>query len=145
MNGMNSKINDKNKINVPSVAINTNARNASATGSAVKSKQNEGSNNLARRLRDDYYGVSRARALQICEEFGYLPNTNLNRISKEAITRIYAYARSEGMVREIMQQRIKRSNKANTVASIRMRRGLPTRGQRTQTNASTASRLNSQR
>jgi small subunit ribosomal protein S13 len=99
------------------------------------------SGSLLNHLRS-FYGVGRTRGAQICEEFGYLPTALYGGRSSEAVTRIDAYARGEEVVRLVRSRHVKRKVKLGTFAGIRRRRGLPARGQRTQTNASTAGRLN---
>ena len=86
------------------------------------------------------YGIGRSTAQKICNAAGVpwdrkvkdLTDTDLERI-REEIGRIAI----EGDLRRELNAHMKRLTSINCYRSIRHRRGLPVRGQRTKTNART--------
>lgn len=89
------------------------------------------------------YGIGQSRVISLCRQLGFLPTTLLKRLSFENQTRIEQYIKDIGKLeRDQMVYRIHHKVKNNTVQGIRMRLGRPVRGQRTQTNANTAQKLN---
>lgn len=89
-------------------------------------------------------GIGVVEATNLCRQYSILPATPWGRLSSERRTRLdracWVLAGRANLKRASSLKA-----KADTVKGIRIRRGLPSRGQRTQTNASTAKRLNSNR
>lgn len=89
-------------------------------------------------------GVGVIEGTKLCRQYNLLPSTPWGRLSAERKNRL---ERAIWLVeaRVLFKTTSSLKGKADTVKGIRIRRGLPSRGQRTQTNASTAKRLNSNR
>jgi small subunit ribosomal protein S13 len=87
------------------------------------------------------HGIGRTSALKICQEAGIDPNGRMKDVSEDGIGRMAAILdRSyvvEGALRRQVMQNIARLRDIQCYRGARHRRGLPTRGQRTRTNART--------
>jgi small subunit ribosomal protein S13 len=87
------------------------------------------------------FGVGRTTARKICLELGLDPDTRVHALTDEEVNRIRTYVdanlKVEGDLRRDVQQDIKRKMEIGCWAGLRHRKGLPVRGQRTQTNART--------
>ncbi len=87
------------------------------------------------------FGVGRSTAVQITEAVGIAPSTRVKDLTDEEVLRIRAWIdsnlKTEGDLRREVSQDIKRKMEIGCHAGIRHRKGLPVRGQRTQTNART--------
>lgn len=87
------------------------------------------------------FGVGRSTAQSITEATGIDPNTRVKDLTEEEVMRIRAYIdsnlKTEGDLRREVSQDIKRKMEIGCHQGIRHRKGLPVRGQRTQTNART--------
>ncbi|MEJ5253878.1 MAG: 30S ribosomal protein S13 [Acidimicrobiales bacterium] len=87
------------------------------------------------------YGIGRRTSQQICEATGISPDTRVHSLTDEEVARIRAYIdqnlKVEGDLRREVDQDIKRKMEIGCYQGLRHRRGLPVRGQRTQTNART--------
>lgn len=88
------------------------------------------------------YGIGPTTAVRILEAANIDPNIRAKDLSPEQINAIIqAISASklpiEGDLRREIQQNLKRLQAINCYRGIRHRRGLPVRGQRTQTNART--------
>ena len=87
------------------------------------------------------FGIGRTTAQLICEQTGIDPNTRVRDLTDEEVNRIRAWVdanlKVEGDLRREVQQDIKRKMEIGCWQGLRHRRGLPVRGQRTQTNART--------
>jgi small subunit ribosomal protein S13 len=87
------------------------------------------------------FGIGRTTAQKICSELGLDPNTRVHTLTDEEVNRIRTYVdanlKVEGDLRRDVQQDIKRKMEIGCWAGLRHRKGLPVRGQRTQTNART--------
>jgi small subunit ribosomal protein S13 len=87
------------------------------------------------------FGIGRTLARRVCEATGIDPNTRVRELTDDEIARlrnwIDANAKVEGDLRRDISQDIKRKMEIGCYQGIRHRRGLPVRGQRTQTNART--------
>ncbi|MBT8144392.1 MAG: 30S ribosomal protein S13 [Gammaproteobacteria bacterium] len=86
------------------------------------------------------FGVGRSTAQKICDNAGVAPDTKIKDLTepevdklREEITKLTV----EGDLRRETSMNIKRLMDLGTYRGIRHRRGLPLRGQRTQTNART--------
>ena len=87
------------------------------------------------------FGIGRSTARKICAELGLNPDTRVHTMTDEEVSRIRAYVdnnlKVEGDLRRDIQQDIKRKMEIGCWQGLRHRKGLPVRGQRTQTNART--------
>ena len=87
------------------------------------------------------FGIGRTTAQKICVELGLDVNTRVRDLTDEEVNRIRAYVDAnlevEGDLRREVQQDIRRKMEIGCWQGLRHRKGLPVRGQRTQTNART--------
>jgi small subunit ribosomal protein S13 len=87
------------------------------------------------------FGVGRTTAQKICSELGLDPDQRVRDLTDEEVNRIRVWVdnnlRVEGDLRREVQQDIRRKMEIGCWQGLRHRRGLPVRGQRTQTNART--------
>ena len=85
------------------------------------------------------YGIGRTISQQVIEKLGLDPNMRAHHLSDEDISRLNRVLTSEyiieGDLRRQVQNNIKRLISGNCYRGMRHRLGLPTRGQRTRTNA----------
>jgi small subunit ribosomal protein S13 len=87
------------------------------------------------------FGIGNTSAGQIIKAADVLPSTRCSDLTDEEITRIRAIIdenyQTEGDLRRLYSQNIKRLTEIGSAAGRRHRVGLPVRGQRTRTNART--------
>lgn len=87
------------------------------------------------------YGIGRSRALKILEATGVNPNTRVRDLTEDEANRLREEIEKnyvvEGDLRREVQLNIRRLIDIGSYRGLRHRRGLPTRGQRTRTNART--------
>ena len=87
------------------------------------------------------FGIGNTRALEILEKAGVDPNKKTNDWTDSEVTAINRVIsdeyKVEGTLRTEVQMNIKRLQDIGSFRGIRHRKGLPVRGQRTQTNART--------
>jgi len=86
------------------------------------------------------YGVGRTRARQICASVGVVPSTKMKDINDSEMDKLrdeVAKYTVEGDLRREVTMNIKRLMDLGCYRGLRHRRGLPSRGQRTRTNART--------
>jgi small subunit ribosomal protein S13 len=87
------------------------------------------------------YGIGSSVANQICTHAAVSGETKVRELTDDEISRIREYIDRnfivEGELRKQVRQNIQRLVEINSYRGIRHRRGLPVRGQRTQTNART--------
>jgi small subunit ribosomal protein S13 len=87
------------------------------------------------------YGICRTTAQKICAELGLDPNTRVHNLTDDEVNRIRSYVdanlKVEGDLRRDVQADIRRKIEIGCWQGLRHRKGLPVRGQRTQTNART--------
>ena len=87
------------------------------------------------------YGIGRTRALQTLAATGVSGDTRVNNLSDEELLKLRDWIDTtyqvEGDLRREVQADIRRKVEIGSYQGIRHRRGLPVRGQRTQTNART--------
>jgi small subunit ribosomal protein S13 len=87
------------------------------------------------------YGIDRTRSREITEALSIDPDTRVRDLTDDEVARIRnhieATLKVEGDLRREVQQDIKRKMEIGCWQGLRHRRGLPVRGQRTQTNART--------
>jgi small subunit ribosomal protein S13 len=85
------------------------------------------------------YGIGRSRARKILERANVTDGIKVRDLSEDEILRIQRVIQEEGGVegdlRKEVAMNIKRLIETGSYRGIRHRRGLPTRGQRTHTNA----------
>ena len=87
------------------------------------------------------FGVGRTTAQKVCQATDIDLNTRVRDLTDEEVARlrtwIDANLKVEGDLRRDIQQDIKRKMEIGCYQGLRHRKGLPVRGQRTQTNART--------
>jgi small subunit ribosomal protein S13 len=87
------------------------------------------------------YGIGRSRAKAILDRANVAEGIKVKELSEDEILRIQRVIQEEGMVegdlRKEVAVNIKRLIEVGSYRGIRHRRGLPSRGQRTHTNART--------
>ena len=87
------------------------------------------------------FGIGRTRSQEICIVLDISPNTRVRDLTDDEVARIRNHIEAtfkvEGDLRREVQQDIKRKMEIGCWQGLRHRRGLPVRGQRTQTNART--------
>lgn len=86
------------------------------------------------------YGIGKSGAKKIVEEAGIDPKRRLNDLTDNELTsirNIVAKSSVEGDLRSLISINIKRLMDSGCYRGIRHRKGLPVRGQRTNTNART--------
>ncbi|MCY3595671.1 MAG: 30S ribosomal protein S13 [Bacteroidetes bacterium] len=87
------------------------------------------------------YGVGRSRAQEILERVGLDPNARPENWTEEQTKKVRRLIEDhyivEGQLRSEIQMSVKRLMDIGCYRGLRHRRGLPVRGQRTQTNART--------
>jgi small subunit ribosomal protein S13 len=87
------------------------------------------------------FGIGRTSAKQIIQDAQVEPSTRCGELSDKEITNIRAIVdkdyQTEGDLRRVYSQNIKRLTEIGSATGRRHRVGLPVRGQRTRTNART--------
>lgn len=87
------------------------------------------------------YGVGRSNTMKILAETGVSPDTRVRDLTEEEVSKlreaIERGVKVEGELRTEISQNVKRLIEIGSYRGLRHRRGLPTRGQRTKTNART--------
>lgn len=87
------------------------------------------------------YGIGRTRANSILYRVGVHPDKKIGDLTEEEVNNIRNVLEAEGSVegdlRKELSLNIKRLIEMGSYRGLRHRRGLPTRGQRTHTNART--------
>ena len=87
------------------------------------------------------HGIGKKTALDLCETLGLDPTRRAKDLTDEELARIANQIEQsvvvEGNLRRQTQQNVARLKEINCYRGMRHRRGLPVRGQRTQTNART--------
>ena len=87
------------------------------------------------------YGIGRTRSQEICAALDISPDTRVRDLTDDEVARIRNHIEAtykvEGDLRREVAQDIKRKMEIGCWQGLRHRRGLPVRGQRTQTNART--------
>ena len=86
------------------------------------------------------YGIGRVTARKICTDSGVKPDTKIKDLTEAEIESIRGEVGKytiEGDLRRTISMNIKRLMDLGSYRGIRHRRGLPLRGQQTQTNART--------
>ncbi|MGE0633315.1 MAG: 30S ribosomal protein S13 [Pseudobdellovibrionaceae bacterium] len=85
------------------------------------------------------FGIGRSRSRKICKEAGIPESLRTDNMTDEQVAKVRSVIESsfkvEGDLRREIGLAIKRLMDLNCYRGIRHRKGLPTRGQRTRTNA----------
>jgi small subunit ribosomal protein S13 len=84
------------------------------------------------------HGVGRSTSNQVLQKVGIDPNTYVKDLTEEETVKLRDAVEElevEGDLRRERSQNIKRLSEIGSYRGLRHRRGLPTRGQRTKTNA----------
>ena len=84
------------------------------------------------------HGVGRSTADKVLDKVGVDPNTYVKDLTEEETVKLRDAVEDlevEGDLRRDRSQNIKRLSEIGSYRGVRHRRGLPTRGQRTKTNA----------
>ena len=89
------------------------------------------------------YGIGKTNAVLVCKKLGFSKNLTVQALSKEQISRIIKHIESLDLLiaGDLLKARLLVAKKSVSIKSYRgLRRyqGLPTRGQRTHTNAKTS-------
>ena len=87
------------------------------------------------------FGIGQSTAQKICKDLELDPDQKIKDLTDDEVTKLRTYiddtVEVEGDLRRERSQAIKRLSEIGCYRRIRHRRGLPTRGQRTKTNART--------
>ena len=87
------------------------------------------------------YGIGEATAIDMCYTLEIDPKRRANQLTEDEISKINSHLDKnltiEGALRRRVQQDIARLRDIGCYRGLRHRKGLPVRGQRTQTNART--------
>ncbi|MBS2001278.1 MAG: 30S ribosomal protein S13 [Candidatus Obscuribacterales bacterium] len=88
------------------------------------------------------YGIGRTTASKICEKLGVPDERRIQDLTEDEVTKLREEVEKtglqiEGDLRRVEGLNVKRLIEINCFRGQRHRRGLPTRGQRTKTNART--------
>ena len=87
------------------------------------------------------YGIGQPTARKVCSDLALSPDEKVKDLTDDEVTKLREYIDSnlqvEGDLRRERQQAIKRLSEIGAYRGLRHRRGLPTNGQRTKTNART--------
>jgi small subunit ribosomal protein S13 len=87
------------------------------------------------------YGIGQSTAKKICSETGLSADEKVKDLTDEEVTKLREFIdgnlQVEGDLRRERTQAIKRLQEIGAYRGVRHRRGLPTKGQRTKTNART--------
>ena len=85
------------------------------------------------------FGIGRSSAQKILEQAGVDPDTRAHALTEEQVTQLRGIIETnykvEGSLRGEVNMNIRRLMDIGSYRGLRHRRGLPTRGQRTRTNA----------
>jgi small subunit ribosomal protein S13 len=86
------------------------------------------------------FGIGRATAARIVDAAGVDPDTKVKDLTEDEVVKLREAVESrqvEGELRRDRSQNVKRLSEIGSYRGLRHRRSLPTRGQRTHTNART--------
>lgn len=87
------------------------------------------------------YGIGPSRALEVLKAAGISPDTRVKDLTDDEVSKLAGVIQSsykvEGDLRREVTGNIKRLMEINCYRGLRHKRGLPVRGQRTNTNART--------
>jgi small subunit ribosomal protein S13 len=86
------------------------------------------------------FGIGRSTASKIVKDTGISRDTKVKDLTEDEVVKLREAVESrqvEGELRRERSQNVKRLSEIGSYRGVRHRRGLPTRGQRTHTNART--------
>ena len=88
-------------------------------------------------------GIGKLNSKRVCNNLGFSPNLQFKNMSKEQIAKLVIFIESSNLVITEELKKLKSQNVKNLVSiksyrGLRLKEGLPVRGQRTHTNARTA-------
>jgi small subunit ribosomal protein S13 len=86
------------------------------------------------------FGIGRSTSAQVVKDAGVSPDTKVKDLTEDEVMKLREAVESrqvEGELRRDRSQNVKRLSEIGSYRGLRHRRGLPTRGQRTHTNART--------
>ncbi len=86
------------------------------------------------------FGIGHTRSVKICEAASVPPNTKVKDLTEPEVEKLRTAVATftvEGDLRREVSMNVKRLMDLGAYRGIRLRRGLPLRGQRTRTNART--------
>lgn len=91
------------------------------------------------------FGVGKSNSLFLCKKLGFSTNLKLKNISKEQITKLVNIIESSNLIiagdlKKFKLQNLKTLFFIKSYRGLRLKQGLPVRGQRTHTNARTVRR-----
>jgi small subunit ribosomal protein S13 len=84
------------------------------------------------------YGIGRSTAHELIEKAGVDPDTQVKDLTEDEVVKLREAVEAreiEGDLRRERSQNVKRLQEIGSYRGLRHRRGLPTKGQRTKTNA----------
>ena len=89
------------------------------------------------------FGIGRSNSLLICKKLGFSKNFKIKNLSKEQISKLVTIIEISnltliGDLKKLKSLKIKKLLSIKSYKGLRLRQGLPVRGQRTHTNAKTA-------
>ena len=89
------------------------------------------------------FGIGKSNSLFLCKTLGFSPNLKLKTMSKEQIIKLVNIIESStliitGDLKKLKSQNLKTLFSIKSYKGLRLKQGLPVRGQRTHTNARTA-------
>jgi len=94
------------------------------------------------------YGIGKSTAISFCKKLGFLPTFRIQNMSNRQIRKLTKFIEKQSLEqifdKELKRQENKAKNKLILIKSyrgIRLKKGLPVRGQRTHSNAQTAARF----
>ena len=94
------------------------------------------------------YGIGISRAKIICKKLGFLPMLKVKNMSNGQIKSLLEYSRQLSLeiafgndLKKLKKKKEKNLAQISSYRGIRLKKGLPVRGQRTHSNAQTAARF----
>ena len=89
------------------------------------------------------FGIGRSNSLLICKKLGFSKNFKIKNLSKEQISKLVTIIEISnltliGDLKKLKSLKMKKLLSIKSYKGLRLRQGLPVRGQRTHTNAKTA-------
>jgi small subunit ribosomal protein S13 len=89
------------------------------------------------------FGIGKSKSIFICKQLGFSPNLRFKTMTKEQISKLIYFIESSNLVitGDLKKQKLLNLKKLFSIKSyrgVRLKQGLPVRGQRTHTNARTA-------
>lgn len=111
----------------------------------ILGKSFRGNTLIVEGLRQQFFGVGRKTAEEVCARLGFYPSMRMHQLDESkvmALTKELAQLKIETELRNEVLANIRLKSEIKCYQGIRHEQGLPVRGQRTRTNATTAKKLN---